>query len=119
MGKTVDKNKVSHRRIRRVSLDQFYALVTVEVDDSYQMCMVLPKIIEKVVDRGEGFNVPADTILDELRNIAYKIGEKSESLAMAMAVYMLGFNAYNGFKNYLKDEAILKRLYEYAKMLCK
>ena len=119
---TVDKKKVSHRRIRRVSLDQFYALVTGEEDAFYQMCMVLPEIIEKVVNAGEGINVPEDTVLDELRNIASQIGAESESLAMAMAVYMLGFNTYNGFKDYLKeedtpDEAMLKRLYEYAKFL--
>lgn len=119
---TVDKNKVSHRRIRRVSLDQFYALVTGEEDAFYQMCMVLPKIIERVVNSGEGVNVPEDTVLDGLRSIADHIGGESESLAMAMSVYMLGFNTYNGFKDYLKeedvqDEDMLKRLYEYAKLL--
>ena len=117
---TVDKNKVSHKRIRRVSLDQFYALVTGEEDAFYQMCMVLPEVIEKVVNNGDGIKVPKDTVLDELKNIAAQIGEESESLAMAMAVYMLGFSTYNGFKDYLKDEnvqddAMLKRLYEYAK----
>ena len=86
--------------------------------------MVLPEIIEKVVNSGEGINVPEDTVMDELRNIAAQIGEKSESLAMAMAVYMLGFNTYSGFKDYLKDEglkdeAMLKRLYEYAKIIGK
>ena len=119
---TVDKNKVSHRRIRRVSLDQFYALVTGEEDAFYQMCMVLPEIIEEVVTSGEGINVPEDTVLEELKNIAGQIGEKSEAIAMAMAVYMLGFSTYNGFRGYLKDEndqddAMLKRLYEYAKMI--
>ena len=119
---TVDKNKVSHRRIRRVSLDQFYALVTGEEDAFYQMCMVLPEIIEEVVNSGEGINVPEDTVLEELKNIAGQIGEKSEAIAMAMAVYMLGFSTYNGFRGYLKDEnnqddALLKRLYEYAKMI--
>ena len=86
--------------------------------------MILPEIIEKVVNSGEGITVPKDIVLDELRNIAFQIGEESESLAMAMAVYMLGFNTYNGFKNYLKeenmqDEVMLKRLYEYAKKLSK
>ena len=121
---TVDKNKVSHKRIRRVSLDQFYALVTGEEDAFYQMCMVLPEVIEKVVNSGEGINVPQDTVLTELKNIATQIGEESEQLAMAMAVYMLGFNTYNGFRNYLKDESsidndTLKRLYLYAKMMNK
>ena len=118
---TVDKNKVSHRRIRRVSLDQFYALVTDEENAFYQMCMVLPEIIENVVNSGEGIKVPEDTVLDELKNIAIQIGEDSEKLTMAMAVYMLGFNTYNGFRDYLKEESsvesdALKRLYMYAKM---
>lgn len=118
---TVDKNKVSHKRIRRVSLDQFYALVTGEEDAFYQMCMVLPEIIENIVNNGVGINVPKDTVLDEFKNIAGLIGEKSEPLAMAMAVYMLGFSTYNGFRNYLKeenvqDDAMLRRLYEYAKL---
>lgn len=119
---TVDKNKVSHKRIRRVSLDQFYALVTGEEDAFYQICMVLPEVIEKVVNNGEGVNVPKDTVLDELRNIAARIEGKSETLSMSMAVYMLGFNTYNGFKKHLKSEGhkeedMLKRLYEYAKLL--
>ena len=119
---TVDKNKVSHRRIRRVSLDQFYELVTGEEDAFYQMCMVLPQIIEDVVNSGEGINVPKDNVLEELKNIASQIGEESESLAMAMAVYMLGFSTYNGFRGYLKednvqDDEMLKRLYDYAKMI--
>lgn len=118
---TVDGNKVSHKRIRRVSLDQFYGLVTGEEDAFYQMCMVLPTIIENVVNNGEGVKVPQDTVIEELENIASMIGENSNELAMAMAVYMLGFNSYNGFKECLKDygeedEVMIKRLYRYAKL---
>lgn len=103
-------------------MDQFYALVTGKEDAFYQMCMVLPETIEKVVNSGESISIPEDTVLDELRNIASQIGEESESFAMA--VYMLEFNTYNGFKDKLKgegvqDEAMLKRLYKYAKMMTK
>ena len=117
---TVDKNKVSHRRIRRVSLDQFYALVTDDKTAFYKMCMALPGIIEKVVNSGKGIKVPEDTVFEELKNIAGHIGEESEQLAMAMAVYMLGFCTYNGFRNYVKLETSaekdsLKRLYMQAK----
>ena len=103
---TVNKNRVSHRRIRRVSLDQFYALVTGEEDAFYQMCMVLPEVIESVVNSGQGISIPQDTVIDELRNMAHQLGEETESLAMAMAIYMLGFNSYNGFKVYHRDEGI-------------
>lgn len=47
---TVDKHKVGHKLIRRVSLDKFYALVTGQEDAFYQMCMVLPDVIQKAVD---------------------------------------------------------------------
>ena len=117
---TVDKNKVSHKRIRRVSLDQFYALVTGEEDAFYQMCMVLPEVIENVVNSDDSVKVPQDTVLEELDKIADRItGEKAE-FSMAMAVYMLGFHSYHGFEKYFNEEekregAILKRIYEYAK----
>jgi len=67
---TVDGKKVSHKRIRRVSLDQFYALVTGEEDAFYQMCMVLPVVIQKVVDSGEDVKVPHDTVIQELRTFS-------------------------------------------------
>lgn len=94
---TVDGKKVSHKRIRRVSLDQFYALVTGEEDAFYQMCMVLPGMIQKVVDSGEDVKVPHDTVIQELRTLANRADETNENLAMSIAVYLLGFNTYNGF----------------------
>lgn len=116
---TVDGKTVSHRRIRRVSMDQFYALVTGEEDAFYQMCMVLPEVIEKVVSEGEDVKIPHDTVVDELRNLSTKFGkDRSESLAMALAIYMLGFSTYAGFSPTSADnDDRLKRLYEYAKRL--
>lgn len=64
---TVDGRKISHKRIRRVSLDQFYALVTGEKDAFYQMCMVLPEVIESVVVKGGDVKVPHDTVAEELK----------------------------------------------------
>ena len=94
---TVDKRKVGHKLIRRVSLDQFYALVTGQDDAFYQMCMVLPSVIEKAVEDLDGTLVPHDTVIDELRELASKQNIESEDLAIAMAAYMLGFGSYKGF----------------------
>lgn len=94
---TVDKKKVGHKLIRRVSIDQFYALVTGQEDAFYQMCMVLPGLIQKTVDELPESFVPHDTVIDELREIAKKQNSKSEDLAIAMATYMLGFSSYKGF----------------------
>lgn len=94
---TVDKKKVGHKLIRRVSMDQFYALVTGEKDAFYQMCMVLPNVIERVVNSMEDVQVPKDTVMEELRTWASHLDVEPEDLAIAMAVYMLGFSGYHGF----------------------
>lgn len=121
---TVDGKSVSHKKIRRVSLDQFYALVTGQEDAFYKMCMVLPKVIEKVVNEGgEDVKVPHDSVMNELRRIAKEMNTDDENLAMALAVYLLGFSTYNGFSKVAGnvvddvDENALKRIYEYAKRI--
>ncbi len=94
---TVDGQRVGHKLIRRVSLDRFYALVTGEDDAFFQMCMVLPSVIKKVVDNLDGSLVLRDTVIDELRTMAARFDVESEDLSLTMAVYMLGFGNYLGF----------------------
>lgn len=94
---TVDKQKVGHKLIRRVSIDKFYALVTGQEDAFYQMCMILPDVIKKVVGKlGNGI-VPNDTVMEELKELSKQYNFESVDLSIAMAVYMLGFGSYNGF----------------------
>ena len=116
---SVDGTKVAHKRIRRVSMDQFYSLVTGEEDAFYQLCMALPEKIKLVVDSSEDVKVPHDTVLEELENIADLTGTPKSDMAMALAVYMLGFSSYAGFSKMTEEKAdeekYLKRLYEYAK----
>ena len=122
---TVDGRRVSHKRIRRVSLDRFYAITTGEDDAFYHMCMVLPGVIEKVVKKDGTVQIPHDTVLQELRNIADISGRESEDMAMAIAVYMLGFHSYLGFSDMMGDgsggldNSYLKHIYAYAKGLSK
>lgn len=124
---TVDGKKVSHKRIRRVSLDQFYAMTTGEDDAFYKMCMVLPSVIERVVKQDSTVKVPCDTVFEELKRIAEMSGKEPEDIAMAVAVYMLGFNSYLGFSELLEndiecenlDSNYLKRIYAYAKAIKK
>lgn len=118
---TVDGKKVSHRRIRRVSIDQFYALVTGEEDAFYQMCRILPETIKDVVDNNHELHTPNDVAIDELRNVAMNTVGTVDDFSMAVAVYLLGFSTYNGFdklagKGNPKDD-LLKRVYQYAKCI--
>ena len=119
---TVDGNKVGHRLIRRVSMDQFYALVTGQSDAFYQVCMALPGVIEKVVNaQGSGL-VPEDKVFNELKIIADESHIEDEDLAIALAIYLLGFSSYVGFRSLLSTTELreLNRnesISEYARML--
>lgn len=94
---TVDKEKVSHKLIRRVSMDQFYQMVTGEADAFFRMCMKLPETIEKALQEMEGSVIPEDTVMNELKEMADRQEGSSRELSMAMAIYMLGFQSYYGF----------------------
>ena len=95
---SVDGAKVSHRLIRRVSIDEFYRIVTGQKDAFYKLCMALPKTISKVVE-GEGSQlVPHDVVYEQLLHKAKQQGIKDQDLSFAMAIYLLGFGSYYGFK---------------------
>lgn len=94
----VDGKKVGHKLIRRVSLDQFYALVTGQNDAFYQICLVLPNVIQKVVEASGKHLVPNDTVYEELQKLSSKLNINNDDLAISMAIYMLGFSDYYGFQ---------------------
>lgn len=93
-----DGQKMGHKYIRRVSLDQFYSLVTGQKDALYNMCMVLPEVINKAVSELDSSTIPNDTVFNEIRDIAAEQNYDSEDLSIAMAFYLLVFSSYLGFE---------------------
>lgn len=91
---TIEKEKMKHKLIRRVSMDNFYELVTGEVTAFYQLCRALPNIIEKVLATSEKILAPKDVVFSELVE-NYGVDDTS----IVLAIYMLGFKDYAGFKN--------------------
>ena len=89
---SVDGQQKKHKRIRRISMDMFYALVTGQEDAFYQMCMVLPGVIEKTVNDSVAVTIPKDSVIECLAEMA-----QSKDGSFALALYMLGFNSYKGF----------------------
>lgn len=94
---TVDRKKVGHKLIRRVSIDQFYALVTGQKEAFYKICMALPTTIQKAVNELGGAMIPHDTVMEEIQTFVQSRDIESQDLATAMAIYMLGFGSYLGF----------------------
>ena len=87
----IDNQRVEHKRIRRVSMDKFYSLITGQEDAFYKLCLILPDVIEKVIQNAE-INVPVDTVFEEI-----KANANSKHITIAMAFYLLGFSEYSGF----------------------
>jgi len=99
---TLDEKRQKHRRIRRVSMDEFYALVTGEEDAFYQMCIALPEVIEEVIANLTVVTVPNDTVMEELREMA-----RRKNGPIFLALYMLGFGTYRGFGSPRLNEFVL------------
>ena len=85
---SVDGIRRRHKRIRRVSMDRFYETVTGNPEAFYRMCMILPEVIEDVVDETDNISTPNDTVIDEL---------KRKGGSFALSLYLLGFSTYTGF----------------------
>ena len=62
--------------------------------DFYKMCMALPEVINAVVREEGVVTVPSDTVVQELQKVAELYMDESNDIAMAIAVYMLGFSTY-------------------------
>lgn len=106
---SVDKQKVSHNRIRRVSIDKFYEIVTGEEDAFYQICMALPKIVKEVIEEADETNVPEDTVYEEIKKVADGFEDVSDNMGMILSMYMLGFSSYNAFSNIAKKNKTLQK----------
>ena len=93
-------SKVSHKRIRRVSIDKFYEIVTGQHDAFEQICFALPEVVSDVLKDTETVSMPQDTVYEELLERAKKFANVDSDMdtAMMLSMYMLGFSTYNGFK---------------------
>lgn len=88
---SLDGHRQQHSRIRRVSIDKFYEIVTGEEDAFYKMCMALPSAIKELLEEVNTLTVPKDTAFIELK-------EKAAESSFELALFMLGFETYLGFK---------------------
>jgi hypothetical protein len=82
---SLDQKSMAHNRIRRISVDQFYAKVTGESTDFKQLCAVLPCVIKDVATVQK---MEKNTVYEELQTLAT---DELESL------YLLAFKPYLGF----------------------
>ena len=99
---SLNNHHYSHDRIRKVSIDQFYKIVTNDDQSFVNLCEQLPITLRKLIQENKIKTVEKDTVLSELKEIDSDI---------AIAIYLLAFQNYLGFINYSK--ALLKQIADY------
>jgi len=95
------KSKFEHSKIRKVSLDKFYEIVTGDPNSFYKICLILPNVIEEILQgTKQKFKLPNDTVFNELYENSKKFLQFDSDFdnAMFLAMYLLGFSSYNGFE---------------------
>jgi hypothetical protein len=86
---TIDYRSVSHRLIRRVSIDKFYEIVTGQVDAFFKICSYLPELIDELIAEGELTLLSEDTV-------EYELLLSGRDYLTNM--YLLAFSSYGGFE---------------------
>lgn len=84
----INGQQFHHEHIRRVSIDQFYALVTGEKEAFKSLCEVLPKVLDDVLKDLEEETIE-NSVFEELNAIS-----KGNLLK---SIYLLSFEKYQGF----------------------
>ena len=87
---SLDGSPVSNERIRRVSMDKFYELVTGKRTAFKELCEQLPKVIEDIV-HDIALNAESNTVFTELEQI---------SPNLLKSLYLLSFEKYEGFSDF-------------------
>ncbi len=87
---SLNGNSRKDDRIRRVSIDKFYSMVTKDNQAFYKLCMALPVVLDEIVNNMND-TIIKDTVLSEL-----KATYKNKDLLMSL--FLMAFEKYEGFK---------------------
>ena len=87
---SLDGESVSDERIRKISIDKFYEIVTGQKNSFRNLCEVLPAILDDVV---ASINIrnQTNTVFEELKEI---------SPNLMKSIYLLSFSKYEGFNKF-------------------
>ena len=82
---------VSNPKIRRVSIDRLYSIVTGKQDAFMLICKQIPMTIEKLLQENKIPTVEGDTVLSELR---------AKNPDILKSLYLLAFETYHDFDKF-------------------
>ncbi len=87
---SLDGNSASNQRIRRVSIDKFYELVTGDRTSFKKLCEKLPLVIDDIVSSSD-FEQESNSVIQELKVIDNNL---------LKSLFLLSFKKYAGFENF-------------------
>ncbi|WP_055076090.1 Eco47II family restriction endonuclease [Pseudanabaena sp. 'Roaring Creek'] len=87
---SLDGISMSDSRIRRVSIDKFYELVTGNGNAFKMLCERLPLVIDDILS-SKDFEQESNSVIQELKNIDKNV---------LKSLFLLSFNKYIGFDNF-------------------
>jgi len=87
---SLKKQKISDERIRRVSIDKFYEIVTGQKEAFKNLCEKLPTVINDVIKSLEG-EIMQNSVFIDLHGISPNI---------LKSLYLLSFSKYEGFDSF-------------------
>ena len=82
------QKQTSNERLRRISIDKFYTIVTGDVLAFKKLCEQLPKTIEKLLKQNSHLQLQKDSVYNELKKLDKDV---------LSALYKLAFRTYEGF----------------------
>ena len=87
---TINKKKQEeNERLRRISIDKFYEIITGDKEAFAKICRQLPRTIEKLMRDNHTLQVERDTVIEELKEMDQDI---------LTSLYKLAFKTYGGFE---------------------
>ncbi|HLB57063.1 MAG TPA: Eco47II family restriction endonuclease [Coxiellaceae bacterium] len=90
----IGKEKKSNENIRRVSIDQFYKIVTGDNTAFKKLCVTLPIVMDDVIKEMRLTGIK-NTVLTELLNLSDNVLRN---------IYLSSFGKYEGFDSFNLDE---------------
>ncbi len=86
---SIDGEQISHKHIRKISIDKFYEIVTGIPTAFRDLCVVLPTVIDDI-EACQEMGAVQNSVFTELREI---------SPNLLKSIYLLAFQQYEGFEN--------------------
>lgn len=89
---SLNTQSLSNPQIRRVSIDKFYEIATGQADAFYQLCRILPRVIDDVLAQTQLDNIIQNTVLTEL------LTDPSDDVLKR--IFKTSFASYQGFADF-------------------